>query len=140
MKTTFFFSSSHINHIMLINTNREETGLEEEALIFHCYATFHCDSGRQKGAGTGVAGGPNGTADTGGGGTHALTHGVCLPGSPAFPEMQPSKDGGQAVSVPTFGAAGVGVPRPLTYGPLINPLNSIASVSEGILLFCQLLD
>lgn len=45
--------------------------------------------------------------------------------------MQPSKDGGHPVSVPALGAAGVGIPRPLTYGPLINPLNSIASVSEG---------
>lgn len=45
--------------------------------------------------------------------------------------MQFSKAGGHTFSVPAFGTADVHAPRPPMYGPLINPLNSIASVSVG---------
>lgn len=45
--------------------------------------------------------------------------------------MHQGKDGGHTFSVPALGTADVYVPRPPMYGPLINPLNSIASVSEG---------
>lgn len=46
-------------------------------------------------------------------------------------EMQHGKDGGRKFSVPAFGTVDVYVPGPSLYRPLINPLNSIASVSEG---------